>query len=377
MKENDYLNLLENGDFDKLELYIKKYPDILKSKGTSFCPLCEATQIKELPDELLETMLQFGADPNEKALKDFNPLYNVSWFCDIEKAKILLKYGANINQVNAWNIPPIGNCVMSPFFNKEYFLFLVKNGSDYKFIDTDNETIIDYAEKNTIFSDNTFFFSDIYNNDYSYEQIKRKIKDDLEINTSKQIESIYNSLILPKIEGNFVSNIFNKIFNESGLAVCLNTITSSFPYTTSYIDINTNEDITDESLLKKKVSNRIKSLYYPNYDNSIMLDSKMKQLSKLLFDSHDVEALSFIGNKIFKNERIPIDSLLAIYYILFRYKLKKEAKRILNIVDIINNEVELRYNIFCEKRLIEEIRTIVDENDVDRFLSIAQRLAKY
>lgn len=80
----------------------------------------------------------------------FTPLYNVSYDNRQDEAEILIKYGANINKKTNALTTPIFNCVGSPSFSPDFFIFLCENGADTTLIDKDGETIFDWAKRNPV-----------------------------------------------------------------------------------------------------------------------------------------------------------------------------------------------------------------------------------
>ena len=132
--------------------------------------LCYLTCNDNFDVSLVEKMIKNGAKV-DVSLFGFTPLFNISYVNRKDVAECLIKNGANVKTKVGSTC--LMNCVSGSEFSFDYFVFLIENGATIKDKDVDNETIVDYAINSSKSIEVVNIIKDIYEHNYSIEEIKR------------------------------------------------------------------------------------------------------------------------------------------------------------------------------------------------------------
>jgi len=114
--------------------------------------LMYAANYNENPD-VLRVLIENGANVNLKSLGglyegDTALAFSCRFFAlgNVEKCKILLEAGCNINERNAFGQTPLIIAIKSELFNEDIIKLLLQNGADASIKDNEGKTALDYAE---------------------------------------------------------------------------------------------------------------------------------------------------------------------------------------------------------------------------------------
>jgi ankyrin repeat protein len=114
--------------------------------------LCDKTQTD--PD-LIERLLELGADPKTAEQDGFTPLHGAAWFYNERVCQLLLEHGANVNALDDQGRTPLhefarSNFNVSPFFDSDKFANIMKtvdtllaHGADRKLKDKNGKRAVD------------------------------------------------------------------------------------------------------------------------------------------------------------------------------------------------------------------------------------------
>lgn len=140
-----------------------------------YIPVLQATLEADFPYALLKRMIDMGADVNAVNHLGFSPLFNVAYDNDIEKMKLLIENGAEVNHLTTYKVTPIMNLIGSPKFKLEALDYLIEQGAITNNIDRDGESVVDRAEGNLIIYNNVLLMDLIRKlslKNYSYSEYK-------------------------------------------------------------------------------------------------------------------------------------------------------------------------------------------------------------
>ena len=134
------INILKNHENSYFALHLIKTYDVNVHKGGRGHTILQQACCSENTN-LVEIILEKGADPNESGVYGEVPLENAIAFDNIELIKLLIKHGAIIDYKWASDPSLIDAVRYGSLFA---FIFLIENGADINAKDRNNKSVIDH-----------------------------------------------------------------------------------------------------------------------------------------------------------------------------------------------------------------------------------------
>jgi ankyrin repeat protein len=123
-KEKETLYIaIKNNDISTLNTLLSKNPNLVKKEGYFYTPLSLASYYSR--EKILEVLISYGADVNEKNDDGESPLFKAAQGNRIDNAKLLISRGADVNARNSNRRVPLHNAR-----SKEMAQLLISMGAD-------------------------------------------------------------------------------------------------------------------------------------------------------------------------------------------------------------------------------------------------------
>lgn len=342
----------KNNDINELrKINLKENQDIWEDNNPYFKPILDLTN--DNPNfniEILRLLLDSGANPNEEnESAGFTPLWNVSFYSNIQAAQLLIQYGADVNKRNKFDAPPLANSFGNSKLNPQYIIYLLRNGANIYFYDCDNWSFVDYAKSKPYYIKDKNIqnvFNDILNNDYSNEIIIKKFEG-LMINCEiTEIEQIVTTFEIYHID----SHLKKILKNRESILKDLENISKS-----QIAGIRWNLIPEETKDIIKKIYSLISEKKYLEANN------KLLNLYKVEYSTHqtfpEMALLWFILLKELNEEE---------YSSMFLAELKNTIKIIIKVKEYNGKKITSYYNLYrkiLEKDdiTIEDSKTLIEE----------------
>ena len=146
---NNYEELLKSGDVEALKKVFDKCELNAYQRGYF---KCRALHFYSVPYDFMKWILEQGFDPNSMSTYDVPLNY---CFNDLDKIKLLIEHGADINFKCSSNETPV-HSMCDGNWNIENLKFILENGADINARNNSNETPLIYAIKRKDIPDTRF-----------------------------------------------------------------------------------------------------------------------------------------------------------------------------------------------------------------------------